>query len=152
MNVDTSMVFFLDAKVINVTQPIWSSGCPTWAQRRAEKSKKCIFNSKLSLCWTDWQPNRLGHINILCINLFNPRTNSWNFVKKKLRIGGLKISGIFWVGFFDFFLFKSVNIFNVARRMGSKKDQIILGHFGRFLGFSDFFLWSPHETMKIKVG
>ena len=33
------LVGYIDAKGINVVQPIWSWGCPTWGQNRAKNEK-----------------------------------------------------------------------------------------------------------------
>ena len=40
---DLGLVGLIDAKGINVTQPIWWSGCPTQAQKRAKNTKKAVL-------------------------------------------------------------------------------------------------------------
>ena len=41
------LIGLIDAKGIKMTQPIWPSGCPTQAQKRAKNTKKAV----LALFW-----------------------------------------------------------------------------------------------------
>jgi hypothetical protein len=51
------LVGLIDAKGINVTQPMWPPGCLTEAQKRAKKAEKAV----LALFWAYFgQPD--GHI------------------------------------------------------------------------------------------
>ena len=104
-----------------MAQPIWSAGCPTWAQKRT----KNIKHTFLALFWAHvGQPD--NHIGSATLMLFapiystNPRTNSWKFRKKILRIGGVENLSFFWVGHFEFYFFKKnffllhLNIYRIA--------------------------------------
>ena len=64
-------VGLIDAKGIEVAQPIWLRDCPTQAQKQAKTGKKCIFcvfRLFLRLRRTASRLYRLSYINVLCTN------------------------------------------------------------------------------------
>ena len=98
----------IDAKGIIVAQSIWSSGCPTWAQKKV-KQKKMHF----SPFWA-YIRHPKGHIDWATLLPFasiyptNPRTNSWNFLEKVLKIGrveNLFFNGPVWICFQKIYVF-----------------------------------------------
>ena len=105
------LVELIDTKGINVTQPIWLSGCPMQAPKRAKNTKKSVLAIFLAYVG---QPD--GHISwvtlmpFASINPTNPRTNLWNFGDNCSAFGGSWKTQFFWVGHFDFF-FQKKNFF-----------------------------------------
>jgi hypothetical protein len=94
----------LKKKFIDVTQPIWSWGCPTCMCKNSLKTQKCIFCLFLSLRWTVYQPYRLSHINTLRINQsYEPEDQSIKVLRKKFEKWRFWKTPFFWVGHFEFF-------------------------------------------------
>jgi hypothetical protein len=109
------LVELIDAKGIDIVQPIWLWGCLN--------TQKMHFFLFLRLRWTASRPYRLSYITALCINQsYEPMKFSqnnfenWRFWK----------THFFWVGHFDFFFalfpWKSVKATWVSR-MGRNFDD-----------------------------
>ena len=94
-----------DAKSIDMAQPIWPWGCPTQGEKQPKNTNIAFF----ACFWAYvWQPH--DHIGwalsmpFASINPTNPRTNSWNFHKKILRIDRVEKWPFFESAILNFFL------------------------------------------------
>ena len=143
------LVGLIDAKGIDLAQPIWPWGCPTYGLKQGKNG----FLEFFSHFWAYvGQPHdRTGWAKSMpfaSINPTNPRTNPWKFHEKILRIGGAGK----WVFFeaailnflsrpFWFFFFKKKNFFcfiliQIIHNLWGTKD------------FSKFWwlLWFPEKS------
>ena len=99
------LVGLIDAKNIDVAQPIWSWVCPTLGQKQPKNTKYAFF-----ACFCPYVGQPHGHVGwaksmpFSSINPTNPWTNPWNFHKKIWELAILKNGDFenrpFWIFFF----------------------------------------------------
>ena len=101
--------FSTSPKGIDLAQPIWPWGSPTYAQKRPKNTKKAFFG-----CFRPYVGQPDDHIGwaktmpFASINPTNPRTNPWNFGGNCSAFGDVEKLSFFESAILNFFFKKKI--------------------------------------------